>query len=89
MDVAVAYNESFGIKVARFGDNMRNVGVTEGDKVEAQIQFGWTVDYFGIGDLVQVIDRVSDEEVEQLFEEYKELYTFDYGDYEERHGKNM
>ncbi|HGF8342409.1 L-arabinose isomerase [Enterococcus faecium] len=84
MDVAVAYNESFGIKVARFGDNMRNVGVTEGDKVEAQIQFGWTVDYFGIGDLVQVIDRVSDEEVDQLFEEYKELYTFDYGDYEEK-----
>lgn len=84
MDVAVAYNESFGIKVARFGENMRNVGVTEGDKVEAQIQFGWTVDYFGIGDLVQVIDRVSDEEVEQLFEEYKELYTFDYGDYEEK-----
>ncbi|EOS8040862.1 L-arabinose isomerase [Enterococcus faecium] len=84
MDVAVAYNESFGIKVARFGDNMRNVGVTEGDKVEAQIQFGWTVDYFGIGDLVQVIDRVSDEEVGQLFEEYKELYTFDYGDYEEK-----
>lgn len=84
MDVAVAYNESFGIKVVRFGDNMRNVGVTEGDKVEAQIQFGWTVDYFGIGDLVQVIDRVSDEEVDQLFEEYKELYTFDYGDYEEK-----
>ncbi|HAQ4488944.1 TPA: L-arabinose isomerase [Enterococcus faecium] len=84
MDVAVAYNESFGIKVARFGDNMRNVGVTEGDKVEAQIQFGWTVDYFGIGDLVQVIDLVSDEEVDQLFEEYKELYTFDYGDYEEK-----
>ncbi|HHD9623023.1 TPA: L-arabinose isomerase [Enterococcus faecium] len=84
MDVAVAYNESFGIKVARFGDNMRNVGVTEGDKVEAQIQFGWTIDYFGIGDLVQVIDRVSDEEVNQLFEEYKELYTFDYGDYEEK-----
>ncbi|WP_049142490.1 L-arabinose isomerase [Enterococcus faecium] len=84
MDVAVAYNESFGIKVARFGDNMRNVGVTEGDKVEAQIQFGWTVDYFGIGDLVQVIDRVSDEEVDQLFEEYKELYTFEYGDYEEK-----
>ncbi|EOS8021343.1 L-arabinose isomerase [Enterococcus faecium] len=84
MDVAVAYNESFGIKVARFGDNMRNVGVTEGDKVEAQIQFGWAVDYFGIGDLVQVIDRVSDEEVDQLFEEYKELYTFDYGDYEEK-----
>lgn len=84
MDTAVAYNESFSIKVARFGDNMRNVGVTEGDKVEAQIQFGWTVDYFGIGDLVQVIDAVSKEEVETLFDEYKKLYTFDYGDYEEK-----
>src|SRR6478752_2929525 len=41
MDVAAAYNESFNIKVARFGDNMRNVGVTEGDKIEAQIQFGY------------------------------------------------
>ncbi len=66
MDVAVGYNESFQIKVARFGDNMRNVGVTEGDKVEAQIQFGWTVDYFGIGDLVQVVDAVTDEEVDAL-----------------------
>ncbi|MGX6979675.1 L-arabinose isomerase [Vagococcus elongatus] len=82
MDVAVAFNESFNIKVARFGDNMRNVGVTEGDKVEAQIQFGWTVDYFGIGDLVQYIDAVSDDDVEKLFAEYKELYDFDYGDYD-------
>ncbi len=46
MDVAVGYNESFNIKVARFGDNMRNVAVTEGDKIEAQIQLGWTVDYY-------------------------------------------
>lgn len=82
MDVAVAYNESFNIKVARFGDNMRNVGVTEGDKVEAQIQFGWTVDYFGIGDLVQYVDAVTDEEVDVLFAEYKDLYDFDYGDYD-------
>ena len=82
MDVAVGYNESFNIKVARFGDNMRNVGVTEGDKVEAQIQFGWTVDYFGIGDLVAVINEVSDKEVNALFEEYKTLYDFDYGDYD-------
>lgn len=83
MDVAVAYNESFAIKVARFGDNMRNVAVTEGDKVEAQIQFGWTVDYFGIGDLVQYVDEVKDEEVNDLFEEYRRLYDFDYGDYEQ------
>lgn len=82
MDVAVAYNESFGIKVARFGDNMRNVAVTEGDKVEAQIQFGWTVDYFGIGDLVQYVDAVKEEEIEAVFNEYKELYDFDYGDYD-------
>ncbi|MDT2810901.1 L-arabinose isomerase [Enterococcus asini] len=82
MDVAVAYNESFNIKVARFGDNMRNVGVTEGDKVEAQIQFGWVVDYFGIGDLVQYVDAVTEEEVDALFAEYKKLYDFEYGDYD-------
>jgi L-arabinose isomerase len=81
MDVAVAYNESFHIKVARFGDNMRNVGVTEGDKVEAQIQFGWTVDYFGIGDLVQYVNAVTEEEINDLFEEYRDLYEFDYGTY--------
>ena len=46
MFVANAYNESFNLKVARFGDNMRNVAVTEGDKIEAQIQYGWTVDYY-------------------------------------------
>ncbi|EUJ26138.1 L-arabinose isomerase [Listeria floridensis FSL S10-1187] len=82
MDVAVAYNESFAIKVARFGDNMRNVGVTDGDKIEAQIDYGWVVDYFGIGDLVQVVDAVSDTEVDALFEEYRSLYDFDYGDYD-------
>ncbi|WP_431803322.1 L-arabinose isomerase [Halobacillus andaensis] len=81
MDAAVAFNESFNIKVARFGDNMRHVGVTEGDKVEAQIQFGWTVDYYGIGDLVQYVDAVKDEEVDALFDEYAELYEFDYGTY--------
>lgn len=83
MDMAVAYNESFNIKVARFGDNMRNVGVTEGDKVEAQIQFGWTVDYYGIGDLVAAVDAVSPSEVDALFAEYVELYDFDYADYDQ------
>lgn len=84
MDVAVAFEESSNIKIARFGDNMRNVGVTEGDKVEAQIQFGWVVDYFGIGDLVPVIDAVNEEEVDALFDEYKQLYDFDYGDYDQK-----
>lgn len=67
MNVAVGYNESFKIKVARFGDNMRNVAVTEGDKIEAQIQFGWTVDYFGIGDLVEEMARVSEDDVDKEY----------------------
>src|SRR5699024_3211829 len=73
--------ESFNIKVARFGDNMRNVAVTDGDKIEAQIQFGWTVDYYAIGDLVQYVDAVKEEEIDNLFAEYEKLYELDYGDY--------
>ncbi|MET3558879.1 L-arabinose isomerase [Streptococcus rupicaprae] len=82
MDVAVAYNEGFNIKVARFGDNMRDVAVTDGDKVEAQIKFGWTVDYYAVGDLVEVVNAVTDEEVNDLFATYEELYEFDYADYD-------
>ncbi len=83
MDMSVAYNESFNIKIARFGDNMRNVAVTDGDKIEAQIRFGWYVDYYGIGDLVEVVNQVKEEEVNSLTELYKENYDFDYGDYEQ------
>src|SRR5699024_3214906 len=83
MFVANAYNESFNLKVARFGDNMRNVAVTEGDKIEAQIQYGWAVDYYGIGDLVEYIRSVTDSEVNQLFKVYQDLYEFDYRDYSE------
>lgn len=81
MDVAVAYNEGFKIKVARFGDNMRNVAVTDGDKIEAQIQFGWYVDYYGIGDLVEVVNEVTEAEIDEVFKKYEELYEFDYGIY--------
>ena len=77
MKTAVASIESRKIRVARFGDNMRNVAVTEGDKIEAQIKFGWTVDYYGIGDLVQAIKGVPEDHVDQLFEEYKQLYDMD------------
>src|SRR5699024_1035712 len=62
------------IRVARFGDNMRNVAVTDGDKIEAQITFGWTVDYYGIGDWVEEMEKVTDEETEALFREYNTLY---------------
>src|SRR5699024_2283533 len=85
MKVANAYIESHAIKVARFGDNMRNVAVTEGDKVEAAIQFGWTVDYFGIGDLVEEMAKVTDEEIETAYEEFKSLYEFDLGENTQEH----
>lgn len=77
---AVGFIESHHIKVARFGDNMRNVAVTEGDKVEAAIQFGWTVDYYGIGDLVEEMQKVTEDEIQAVYEECKSLYHFDYGE---------
>lgn len=77
---AVGYIESHHIKVARFGDNMRNVAVTDGDKVEAAIQFGWTVDYFGIGDLVAEMAKVTDDEIQSIYEECHSLYDFQYDD---------
>lgn len=74
MKTAAAQAESRQTKVARFGDNMREVAVTEGDKVEAQIKFGWSVNTFAVGDLVERIKNVSDAEVKQLFEQYTESY---------------
>ena len=61
MRVAVAFTEGRHLKVARFGDNMRDVAVTEGDKVEAQIKFGWSIDGYGVGDLVTYMNKVSEE----------------------------
>ncbi|WP_028548822.1 L-arabinose isomerase [Paenibacillus sp. UNC451MF] len=75
MNTAVAFTEGRSLKVARFGDNMRQVAVTEGDKVEAQIKFGWSVNGYGIGDLVQRINDISENEVNRLFEEYNDLYS--------------
>jgi len=74
MRTAAAYIEGRRLKVARFGDNMREVAVTEGDKVEAQIKFGWSVNGYGIGDLVSRINEISDSDVEKLMEEYNDLY---------------
>ncbi|MBO0995638.1 L-arabinose isomerase [Bacillus sp. SD088] len=75
MRTAVAVSESHTLKVARFGDNMRNVAVTEGDKVEAQIKLGWTVDAYGVGDLVERIEAVSEQDIDQLMDEYAEQYS--------------
>jgi L-arabinose isomerase len=62
------------LKLARFGDNMRDVAVTEGDKVEAQLRFGVSVNTYGVNDLVAVVDQVLDAEVDKLVGEYAELY---------------
>lgn len=62
------------LKVVRFGDNMRDVAVTEGDKVEAQIKLGWQVNTWAVGDLVKEMNNVTNEEIEALFNEYKSKY---------------
>ncbi|MDR6549814.1 L-arabinose isomerase [Paenibacillus qinlingensis] len=74
MRTSVAFIEGRSLKVARFGDNMRHVAVTEGDKVEAQIKFGWSINGYGVGDLVQRVGDISEVEVDQLMDEYNELY---------------
>jgi L-arabinose isomerase len=75
MRAACAWQDWQGAKVARFGDNMRYVAVTEGDKVSAQIQFGYTVNGYGIGDLVEAVKQVTEAEVDRLVGEYDDSYT--------------
>jgi L-arabinose isomerase len=72
---ALGWHESQHLKIARFGDNMRNVAVTEGDKVEAQRVFGFTVSGYGIGDLTDRMAQFSDAEVASLVDEYRSTYT--------------
>ena len=74
MKSAVGVAVSKNIKVMRFGDNMREVAVTEGDKVEVQTKLGWQVNTWAVGDLVKEMDAVTEEEVEILMTEYSEQY---------------
>jgi L-arabinose isomerase len=67
---ATAYNDAREMKVARFGDNMRDVAVTEGNKVSAQIQMGYSVYGYGIGDLVKVVNDISPNAIKKLLSEY-------------------
>ena len=62
------------MRLARFGDNMRNVAVTEGDKVEAELRFGVSVNTYGVNDLVAVVDAVEQQRVDELVTEYDDLY---------------
>lgn len=75
MRVAIGYMESRKLRVVRFGDNMRNVAVTEGDKVEAQIKLGWSVNTHPVGDLVDVINSVTDAQTHTQYEEYLSKYS--------------
>ncbi len=72
---ASAWHDWQGAKIARFGDNMREVAVTEGNKVSAQIRMGYSVYGYGVGDLVEKTDAVSDNEIKKLVTEYADLYT--------------
>jgi L-arabinose isomerase len=69
-----AWHDMQGAKFARFGDNMREVAVTEGDKVAAQLRFGFAVNGYGVGDLVEHVEAVSAAAVEELLETYGEAY---------------
>ncbi len=65
------------LKVARFGDNMRGVAVTEGDKVEAEAHFGASIEAYGVNDLVNVVERVRPADVDKLVREYEHTYRVD------------
>jgi L-arabinose isomerase len=71
---AAGWHESQNLKVVRFGDNMREVAVTDGDKVAAQAQLGYSVNYFGVGDLVERMNMFTDAEVDNLVKEYRDTY---------------
>ena len=70
----IGWNKSQNLKLARFGDNMRFVSVTDGDKVSAQLQFGMSVENYGVNFLVDAVAQVSDSDAEKLCDEYENLY---------------
>jgi L-arabinose isomerase len=72
---AAAWHDWQQAKFVRFGDNMRFVAVTEGDKVEAELKFGYSVNYHGVGDLAEGIRNVGDAEIKNLCDEYFSAYT--------------
>ncbi|MBN1267177.1 MAG: L-arabinose isomerase [Anaerolineales bacterium] len=71
---ALAWDDSHHLKIARFGDNMREVAVTEGNKVSAQMTFGYAVNGYGLGDLTAYVNQATDSQVDQLINEYCDLY---------------
>ena len=80
LDVARAVDFSKNLNVAMFGSNMREVSVTDGDRVESQIKYGWNVNYYGIGDLVELVKKVTKKELDAKMAEYNELYIMNTDD---------
>jgi L-arabinose isomerase len=74
VNAARGYGHLHSLRLARFGDNMRDVAVTEGDKVEAELRFGVSVNTYGVNDLVAVVDAVEDAAIDNLVAEYAESY---------------
>ena len=77
MRAAVGVMESRKLRVLRISDNMRNVAVTDGDKIEAQIKLGWQVDHYGVGDIIREVEAVTEEEIEAQMAEYEQFYDVD------------
>ena len=75
MRAACAWQDLHEARIARFGDNMREVAVTEGDKVEAQIHMGYSVNGYGVGELVKAVNGISDHQVDLLVQEYGDTYA--------------
>ena len=75
MRTAVGIAESSHLRVMRVADNMRNVAVTEGDKVEAQLKFGWEIDAYPVNDIAEAVEAVSASDVKALTDEYYDKYT--------------
>ncbi len=73
--VAAAWHDSQGAKVARFGDNMRDVAVTEGDKVAAQIQLGYEVNAYSLGELIGHVEAATEGQINALLQEYEASYS--------------
>lgn len=75
--VAKAIDVSKNLKVAMLGNNMREVAVTDGDRVESQIKYGWEVNYYGIGDVVEIADKVTQKQIDLKMQEYRTKYVMD------------
>ena len=82
--VAAAWADAHDMRILRFGDQMNNVAVTDGDKVEAEVRLGYHVDYYPVSSLMEYYKKVTESEADELVEEYKKLYTIQIGACDEK-----